>query len=225
MKKLVTLISGITVVIALFLAAPCVAQTKVIGKEKEVVGKESTPRALVLQTNMQKLWEDNSLWTRNLIFCLVDDLPGLEQAKARLVQNQTDIGNTLKPYYGEAAGDTLAALLQTHVEMAVNVITAAKNTNTPAFEEAGKKWVANADEISLFLSNANPNLSSDDLKQKMREHLTLTTEQALQRIGKNYEADVLAFDKVRKGLAEIAEMLSAGIAKQFPEKFKSVAVK
>src|SRR5688572_26443352 len=50
-----------------------------------------------LRTNMRKLWEDHVTWTRNVIFCVIDDLPGAEQATARLLKNQDDIGNAIKP--------------------------------------------------------------------------------------------------------------------------------
>jgi len=33
-----------------------------------------------LRTNMRKLWEDHITWTRNVICCLVYDLPGADQA-------------------------------------------------------------------------------------------------------------------------------------------------
>src|SRR5256885_4782872 len=60
---------------------------------------------------MHKLWEDHITWTRNVIFCLADDLPGADQAVTRLLKNQDDIGNAIKPYYGEQAGNQLTGLL------------------------------------------------------------------------------------------------------------------
>lgn len=220
MKKVTKLFCGIIVMFAILLTAPSMAQEKM-----KMVDKDSSPRALLLKTSMQNLWDNHAELTRNVIFCLVDNLPGLEQAQKRLMQNQDDIGNAIKPYYGDDAGNKLAALLKTHIKISVDVVTSAKTKNTSALDEANKKWSANADEISVFLSNANPNYSLVDLKKMMNEHLTLTTDEAVQRIEKNYDADVAAYDKVRKELLEMSDMLSAGIAKQFPEKFKIVAVK
>src|SRR5258706_2279995 len=45
-----------------------------------------------LRTNMRKLWEDHVTWTRNVIFCIADNLPGTDQAVNRLQKNQDDIG-------------------------------------------------------------------------------------------------------------------------------------
>jgi hypothetical protein len=64
----------------------------------------SSEAANELRTNMRKLWEDHVTWTRNVICCLVDGLPGADQAVKRLLQNQDDIGNAIKPVYGEMAG-------------------------------------------------------------------------------------------------------------------------
>jgi hypothetical protein len=56
---------------------------------------------------MNKLWEGHITWTRNVIFCLVDNLPGADQAVQRLLKNQDDIGDAIKSYYGDDAGKKL----------------------------------------------------------------------------------------------------------------------
>src|SRR5687768_10510720 len=64
---------------------------------------------------MRRLWEEHILWTRLTIISMVDGLPDAEATTARLLQNEADIGNVIKPFYGNAAGDRLTALLQQHV--------------------------------------------------------------------------------------------------------------
>ena len=44
-----------------------------------------------LRTGMRQLWEDHVTWTRNVILCVMDGLPGTDQAVARLLKNQDDI--------------------------------------------------------------------------------------------------------------------------------------
>ena len=180
----------------------------------------STPAANELRTNMRKLWEDHVTWTRNVICCLTDGLPGADQAVTRLLKNQDDIGNSVKPLYGEAAGNKLTALLHDHIVIAADVVKAAKAGDNAALDASNKKWFANADEISTFLSKANPDWKEDDMKKMMHEHLKLTTDEAVARIKKDYDADIAAYDKVHNEILEMSDMLTDGIVKQFPDKFK-----
>jgi hypothetical protein len=179
-----------------------------------------SPAANELRTNMRKLWEDHITWTRNVILCLADNLPGADQAVQRLLKNQEDIGNAVKPVYGEDAGKKLTALLHDHIVIAADVVKAAKASDNAALDATNKKWYANADEISAFLSQANPNWKLDDMKKMMHEHLKLTTDEAVARIKKDYDADVSAYDKVHQEILAMSDMLTDGIVKQFPDKFK-----
>jgi len=172
-----------------------------------------------LRMAMHKLWEDHIVWTRNVILNITDDLPGTDQAVNRLLQNQDDIGNAVKPFYGEAGGKELTRLLREHITIAADLLKAAKAGNNSAFDAANKKWFANADEISGFLSKANPNWKLNDMKKMMNDHLTLTTEEAVARLKKDYVADVKAYDKVHDEILMMADMLTDGIIKQFPGKF------
>jgi hypothetical protein len=172
-----------------------------------------------LRMAMHKLWEDHIVWTRNVILNIMDDLPGTDQAVNRLLKNQDDIGNAVKPFYGEAGGKELTRLLKDHITTAADLLKAAKTGNNSAFDAANKKWFANADEISDFLSKANPNWKLNDMKKMMYDHLTLTTDEAVARLKKDYAADVKAYDKVHDEILMMADMLTDGIVKQFPGKF------
>jgi hypothetical protein len=173
-----------------------------------------------LRSSMHKLWEDHVTWTRNVILNIMDSLPGTDQAVNRLLRNQDDIGNAIKPVYGDAAGTELTRLLREHITTAADLLKAAKADDKPKFEETNKKWFANADEISSFLSKANPNWKSDDVKKMMHDHLNFTTEEAVARLKRDYDADVKAYDKVHEEILQMADMLTDGILKQYPEKFK-----
>jgi DNA polymerase III delta prime subunit len=181
--------------------------------------KDKTSKAEQLRVSMHKLWEDHVTWTRNVIFNIMDDLPGTDQAVARLLKNQEDIGNAIKPVYGDAAGNELTRLLKEHITTAADLLKAAKSGDNTAFNTANKKWVDNADEISTFLSKANPNRKLADMKKMMHDHLDLTTQEAVARLKKDYDGDVKAYDKVHEEILMMADMLTEGIVQQFPEKF------
>lgn len=74
-----------------------------------------------LKTDMRKLWEDHVVWTRNVVFNIMDGLPGTDHALKRLLKNQDEIGDAIKPYYGVDAGKQLAGLLREHITIAAHV--------------------------------------------------------------------------------------------------------
>jgi hypothetical protein len=146
---------------------------------------------------------------------------GKGAATERLLQNQVDIGNAIKPYYGDAAGERLTTLLKEHITTAAEVVTAAKANETVKMQDANRRWFANADAIAAFLSGANPkNWPSAEMTKMMHDHLSLTTHEVQARLKGDWAADIAAYDKVHEQILRMADMLSAGIISQFPNKFK-----
>jgi hypothetical protein len=176
---------------------------------------------------MRALWEDHIVWTRQFIVSaatqadgLPDNLPDLGPTVDRLLANQADIGSAIKPFYGEAAGDVLTALLREHILGAADLVAAAKAGDGEAVEAAAAAWYANGDDIATFLSDANPRQwPLDEMQRHMRSHLDLTLEEAVARLEGRYADDIAAYDKVHADILEMADMLSDGIIAQFPARF------
>ncbi len=169
---------------------------------------------------MRKLWEDHVTWTRCYLISATSDLPDKDAIAKRLLQNQSDIGNALKPFYGEAAAEKLTALLKDHIKIATEVIDAAKRGDEAKQADAVKRWQANADDIAGFLSSANEkNWPTAEMRHMMREHLEATTEEVVARVRKDWDADIKAYDKVHEQILKMADALSWGVIRQFPEKF------
>src|SRR5262245_27338622 len=127
-----------------------------------------------LREGMRTLWDDHVVWTRLYIISTLSDLPDNAATTERLLQNQTDIGNAIKPFYGDAAGDKLTALLKDHILIAADIVKAAKGGDTAKLNSSKTRWTANADEIAVFLSGANPNWPATDMKSMMHDHLAAT---------------------------------------------------
>src|SRR6476469_8448346 len=102
------------------------------------VAMESTKEA-ALHDDMRKLWEDHITWTRLFIVSAVADLPDKDATTQRLLQNQVDIGNAIKPFYGDAAGDKLTALLKEHILGAAALLTAAKAGDNAGVQTASSR--------------------------------------------------------------------------------------
>ena len=179
-----------------------------------------TPRVVAFHDEMRRLWEDHVTWTRVAIISLTGDMPDTEASVGRLLQNQTDIGDAIKPFYGEAAGQELTRLLRDHILIAADLIAAAKAGDETAVADAQSRWTANADEIAAFLAGANPrSWTLDEMKTMLHEHLRLTANEALTRLQGDWAADVAAYDQIHLQALGMADMLSNGIVKQFPARF------
>lgn len=176
-------------------------------------------KAAPLQAAMRKLWEDHITWTRVFIISAAAGLPDKDAATQRLLQNQVDIGNAIKPFYGAAAGDQLTALLKDHILISADVVAAAKTNDQAKLDDANKRWFANADQIAAFLSKANPkNWPESEMRTMMHDHLKLTTNEAVARLRGDWAGDVRAYDAVHEQILKMADMLAMGIANQFPDK-------
>lgn len=178
-------------------------------------------KELALRNDMRRLWEDHVTWTRLAIISLTTDASDTEATVGRLLQNQTDIGDAIEPFYGQAAGDELTRLLREHILVAADLVAAARAGDQPALADAQARWTANADEIAGFLASANPrSWKLADLRAMLHEHLRLTTNEAVARLQGDWAADVAAYDQIHLQALEMADHLSTGIVEQFPRRFR-----
>ena len=122
-----------------------------------------------LKSYMRLLWEQHVAWTRLAIISIIFNLPDVNVTIARLLQNAPDMGNLLKPFYGQNAASI-----------------------------AEKKWYANADEIVEFLNSINPYIPKEEFRKMFYEHLALTKSEAVSILNKDYHSGVQLYDKIEK---------------------------
>jgi hypothetical protein len=180
----------------------------------------SMAKVVAFHEAMDKLWTDHVTWTRIVIIDFDANAPNLAPDLARLLRNQADIGNAIKPFYGAAAGAQLTRLLHTHIMEAVPVLAAAKAGQKAKLAKALKAWYANAHQIAAFLTKANPtNWPLSATTKMMNTHLKLTTAEAVAHLKRKWRADIAAYDQVRAEILMMAHTLADGIIAQFPSKF------
>ena len=201
-------------------AGPDTAQAKgTLGESAAAAVDQQDPVAV--HQAMRKLWEDHITWTRLYIVSAVAGLPDAEATAGRLLQNQADIGNAIKPFYGEEAGAKLTELLRGHILTAADLLGAAKAGDNAKLEKAKADWYVNADEIAGFLAGANPAWPADTLKSMMRGHLDQTLAEATARLQGNWTADIAEYDHIHDHILQMSDALAGGIVTQFPDKFTS----
>jgi hypothetical protein len=212
-----TLLIGLLAVIVIF----SLTTVSFAGQNLQATaGMMYTKSAVNLRMDMRKLWEDHITYTRGFITSSIAGLEDTSTVAKRLLKNQDDIGAAVMPFYGEAAGNKLTALLRDHILIAADIVSAAKAGNDEAVAAGQKKWQENADAIAAFLSGANPNWSRQELTNMLYLHLAYTTAEVVSRLKKDWEADIEAYDKGHVHMLKFSDMLTEGIVKQFPEKFR-----
>jgi hypothetical protein len=183
------------------------------------------PRALpaaqlTFHDAMRKLWEDHVTWTRLAIVTFADGSAGFDATAARLLTNQSDIGNAIVPFFGADAGRALTGLLHDHITIAVELLQAAKGGDTTAFDAAKARWYANANEIADFLAAANPRFwPQQTMRESMRMHLDETLAEAAAELHGDYAASITAYEQVHEHILGMADLLSGGLTGQFPSHF------
>jgi hypothetical protein len=208
--------------------APAAALAGLGGTQAAAGGPFTTPHnaaQVAFHDAMRKLWEDHVPWTRLAIVTFADSSAGFGATAARLLQNRVDIGDAIKPFYGDAAGAQLTALLQDHINTAFEILQAAKNGDSDAFAEASERWYANANDIADFLSAANPRFwPNATMRADMKTHLDQTLAEAADEPSGDYEGSVAVYEEVHHHILALADTLRASSASSRPTSIELTGV-
>ena len=168
-----------------------------------------------LLNELRKLWVEHVVWTRLFIISALAGLPDLDVATKRLLRNPSDFAKVLEIFYGRQKADTFRNLLEEHLKIAASIVENAKQNNTKAVDQYTKLWYSNADQIAAFLAEINPNWSEDEWKNLMHDHLRMTADEVMARLSGEYPKDSIIFDMIEEQALIMADVMTAGIIKQF----------
>jgi hypothetical protein len=93
-----------------------------------------------LRVSLHDLWVEHIVWTRQYIVAAAADQPDASFAAEMLMRNQEEIGNAIRPLYGDQAGDQLTSRLKDHILIAVDLLEAVKAGNSIALEQIEPRW-------------------------------------------------------------------------------------
>lgn len=173
-----------------------------------------------LCNHMRLLWEQHVYWTRMLIISIAFNLPDTEFVAARLLRNPKDFEAALRPLYGEEIATKFADLFTGHLTIAAELVKAAKTGDNAAVADAEHRWYANADQIATFLGRINPYWSEVEWKKMIYDHLAMTKTEAVDILSQKWENSISTFEKIEQEALMMADVMTDGIIKQFPQHFR-----
>lgn len=169
-----------------------------------------------LKSQMQRLWGEHVAWIRMTISSLVLDLPDASFVVARLLKTATDMGDSLRPFYGNQVGDAYGQLLKEHITLAGDLIKASKEGSKEKAAKIERSWYRNGDEISMFLNDINPYISLPEFRKMFHEHLDMSKHEVVSMMSKDFAADVAVSDMMLTEGLKMADVISGAIIQQYP---------
>jgi hypothetical protein len=192
------------------------------GTEPAPVSKKTAPvsnTAAKAKSEMRKLWQDHVVFMRSYLVSATSDSADTHDAANRLLQNQGAIVTLWTTYYGESNARKIGILLRDHVMISADIIKAANANDKDRWSELQRKWEANARNMAAFLASTNPNWNAADLEILTQRYLELLGDQVSARMNQDAAADAKAYELAHNHMLRFADVLSDGIARQFPDRF------
>jgi hypothetical protein len=222
MKK-IFLIGTLLLLCAIAIIGILRVKGSVQGSAKEIkpkiANKVISDSEVQLKRAMRAQWESRATLLRGYVICSINDSRDLLEAKNKLLKNASDLGASIQPYYGYFAGGILTGFLKNDVLLTEKVILVAKTGDKNKLDQATKKWYSNASLLAGFFAIPH-NQTIEELKGMLYKHLDLTMGEIEAILNKQGTNDLDYYEKDRTHMLMFSDVLTDGIVRQFPDKFK-----
>jgi cytochrome c556 len=141
-------------------------------------------------------------------------------AASTLDANSQALADSIGSVYGDGAGKQFLALWRKHIGFFVDYTKGKATKDKALVAQAKKNLDGYRTDFGAFIASANPNLPADAVAAELKPHIQ-TLEAAIDSAVAG-KSDV--FDKLRTAADHMpmtAQILAAGIVKQYPSKFGS----
>jgi hypothetical protein len=186
---------------------------------KIVTYYQENPAAIVsYRVSCRYYWAEHINYTRNLIISVLAGLADVPAITARLMKNQEDIGDLLRPYYDSSTVDEFVLLLKEHAKVVLDLVNASKaNVDLTALKS---DLQTNATAIVNWFNKVNStNWSKIVVAPVWGLHLDLTLKEVQTRLAGEWEQDIEAYDNLHRCIIDFAEVFALGVVNQNLESF------
>ncbi len=178
-----------------------------------------------LKMALRDLYVNHVFWVRSLVISTrLGEKTAISEADEYGLNNAKAIGQSIAPFYGQAAGEKFATLFVGHYTAVKGYMRAAFANNFKGNETLRKAAVdaltRNGNEIAVFVSSANPNLPKASVYALLAGHVGDHVAAINATAKKDWSGEADAWDPMIKHVYMLTDALADGIAKQFPDKFR-----
>ncbi|MGE5167876.1 MAG: hypothetical protein ACM3KT_04595 [Deltaproteobacteria bacterium] len=173
-----------------------------------------------LHATLRSLWHGHLVATHDYALAVhANNKAGESKAADAVVANAKEIANAVAGFYGKDAGDGLLKLLAGHWGGVKAITDSAHAGDKTAEQKALTEALDNGTAIAKFLSGANPNWTEGGLQGALAMHVNDHKMQVDQMMANAPAAEqAKSWTEMQQHMDMIADVLSDGIAKQFPDK-------
>lgn len=218
MRSTIRLLLAATLAVAV--PGLAVAQDHAQTKHSAAAAKPMSAKTVETRSAMRDLWVDHVFWVRNVVVAtLAKNDAAAKASEQQVVANAKALAGAVEPFYGAAAKDGMFKLLAGHYGAIKAYLVATDAGDANAQGKATSDLMANAEEIAVFLSKANPNLPKDTVNGLLQAHGGHHIAQIQELKAGQYDAEAKTWEDMKAHMYVIADALTQAIAKQFAAKF------
>ena len=173
-----------------------------------------------LRMALHDAWDVHARWTRSYVVSLLAGLPDSARVKTRLLEGANDVADAMNQYYPGTTLPELANVIKHNVLLTARAAAAARDGDSLATAAARDNWSAGTDSMAKFLARTNPNWGDGRLGAVLQRYQDQTWRQIAARARQDWTADITACDQAHSEALAVADLLTTGIVKQFPDRFK-----
>lgn len=215
MKPQVSLLPIFTAALVLSLPALATAHDAPTGEKAT-----SSATYAATQDALRDLWIGHVFWVRAVVDARFEgNEDAAKAAEQQVVANAQAIAGAIEPFYGEAASKQLFELLAGHWGAISSYLDATLAESKADQDAAFQQLVDNANAIAHFLDGANPHWPVDTVSGLLMAHGSHHVQQIQQFAAGDFAQEAETWTLMKDHMYVIADALTGGLAKQFPDRF------
>lgn len=170
---------------------------------------------VALSNSIRRLWVDNNLWMRSLIYSILFDLGDREVIQAQLRKNADAFAGLFAQFYGQQTGQRVRTLFLNYMQSAEAMIQAYKDNDLPAVAVQNQNLYRFADDLSQLYADINRYWDKMTLQAMLYELINLTEYEIMHIRAGEFSQSAGNYDEIMNQAYRLSDELTYGMLRQF----------